>query len=302
LQETRTSLQRLETHQYVIKNDSEEQAKFDHTYTLLTLFTTWKDIHDKHLVHQLTLFNWNLLKPLVTPVIFTNETLVAEKCLKHGFEVRHISFAAAGGIPVLKYMFTDVMQRYASSFYAYSNGDILFTETLIHTLTNLKKMCVHIGQPLIILGKRTNIQYVSEIEGSSWSNITKAAKDRGRLFTGWAGDYFITSRSFPWQQVDDIIIGCKAVDNWLVLYSRRSNYTVIDVTKTVLAVHQTSAAGNTEGNARKSANYNINLLQRKYNAKINFRGGMIDCIEKYTTKDDTGLTVKARLVPKYCTI
>lgn len=268
---------------------------------LLTLFTSWNDSPEKYLVHNLTLHNWVMLRPFVIPVIFTNETSVAEDCARNGFEVRHISAAAADGIPVLKYMYKDAMDNYNSTFYAYSNGDILYTETLIKTLLLLKNSTLDLDKPAMIVGQRSNVDNVTELEGSTWGNITRIAKERGKLFTGWAEDYFITTRSFPWKDIAEVVIGRRAYDNWLVYNSRKSKHVVIDGTKTILAVHQTTKAGNFEGHGHKNRDYNHNLLVKMYK-RIKYNAGVIECIEKYTNYENEELVMKSRTVHKACAV
>lgn len=269
------------------------------TEPLLTLFTSWNDSPEKSLVHNLTLQNWLMLRPFVIPVIFTNETSVAEECARNGFETRHITVAAADGIPVLKYMYRDVMENYNTTFYAYSNGDILYTETLLDTLLQLRNSTIDLDKPAIIVGQRSNVDNVTKSEGSSWSNITKIAKERGKLFTGWAEDYFITPRSFPWKDIAEVVIGRRAYDNWLVYNSRKSKHTVIDGTKTILAVHQTTKAGNFEGHGHKNRDYNHNLLVKMYK-RIKYNAGVIECIENFTNYEKDAIVVKSRTVHKSC--
>lgn len=268
---------------------------------LMTLFTSWNDSPDKYLVHNLTSYNWLSLRPFVIPVIFTNETSVAEECSALGWEVRHISVSAADGIPVLKYMYRDVMKNYNTTFYAYSNGDILFTDTVINTLLSLRNSSVELNKPVIIVGQRTNVDNVTELEGSTWRNITTIAKERGILFTGWAEDFFITTRSYPWNDIAEVVIGRRAYDNWLVYNSRKSKYTVIDGTKTLLAVHQTTQAGNYEGHSHKNSDYNHNLLVKVYK-RIKYNAGIIECIDKYTEYEKNKVIIKSRTVHKSCAV
>lgn len=268
---------------------------------LLTLFTSWNESPEKYLVHNLTSVNWLGLRPFVTPVIFTNETSVAEECSRNGWETRYISVAAADGIPVLKYMYKDVMQNYNSTFYAFSNGDILFTDSLLNTLFQLKNSTLDLSNPFMIVGKRTNVENVTKSEGSTFINITKIAKARGKLFTGWAEDFFITPRSFPWSDIAEVVIGRRAYDNWLIYNSRKAKHTVIDCTKTVLAVHQTTKAGNFEGHGHKNRDYNHNLLVKMYK-RIKYNAGVIECIDKYTDYENGSVIVKSRTVHKSCAV
>ncbi|XP_053390897.1 uncharacterized protein LOC128553747 [Mercenaria mercenaria] len=186
------------------------------------------------------------------PVIFTNETSVAEERARNGWEARQVHVAAADGVPVLQYMYKDVMDNYNSTFYTYSNGDILFTDTLINTLLYVRNSSLNLDKPVLMVGKRSNVLNVTESKAPTWGNINKMAEERGKLFTGWAEDNFITTRSFPWNGIAEVVIGRRAYDNWLVYYSRKSKHTVIDSTKTLLAAHQTTKAGNREGHGHKN--------------------------------------------------
>ena len=212
-------------------------------------------------MHNLTVKNWLSLHPFVIPAIFTNETDVGNKCRRQGWEVFPIHEAAADGIPVLKYMHRDVMTAFNTTFYAYSNGDILHTDNLVQTLISLTHS-IDMHKPGMIIGKRTNVDNVTEKEASSWTNISAMAKSRGKLFTGIALEYFITTRIYPWKDIAEVVIGRIRYDNWLVFYSRKQNHTVIDATQTILAVHQTTKAGNFEGHGHKNSDYNDKVLAK----------------------------------------
>ena len=284
----------------LIKNTLKERILRNETEPLLTLFTSWNDETEKYLVHNLTVRNWLSLRPFVIPVIFTNESEVGEECGRQGWDVFPVRVAAADGIPVLKYMYHDVMAAYNTTFYAYSNGDILFTENLIDTLVSLINS-LDLQKPALIIGKRTNVNNVTEVEGSNWGNLTSIAKSRGKLFTGYAEDYFITPRIYPWKDIAEVVIGRRAYDNWLVYYARKQKQTVIDVTQTLLAVHQTTSAGNFEGHGHKNTHYNHKLLVKLYK-QIKYGAGLVDCAEYHTKYEKEAIVLKSRAVPKHCSL
>ena len=283
-----------------IKDTLKERILFNESEPLLTLFTSWNQNSEKYLVHNLTVKNWLSLHPFVIPVIFTNETEVADECRRQGWEVFPVRVAAADGIPVLKYMYQDVMAAFNTTFYAYCNGDILFTDNLVDTLISLTKS-IDIHKPSMIIGKRTNVDNVTEIEASNWGNLSAIAKSRGKLFTGYAEDYFITPRSYPWKDIAEVVIGRRAYDNWLVFYSRKQKHTVIDATQTLLAVHQTTKAGNFEGHGHKNRDYNDKLLVKLYK-RVKYGAGLVDCSEHFTKYDKNSIVFTNRGVPKHCKI
>ena len=198
-------------------------------------------------------------------------------------------------------MYLDVMENFNTTFYAYSNGDILYTDSLIKTLVALVNSAIDVNQPMMLVGKRTNVENVTESEGSSWKNLTTVAKSRGRLFTGDAEDYFITSPVYPWKDIAEVVIGRRAYDNWLVYFARKQKQIVIDATSTILAVHQTTVSGNFEGLGHKNWNYNHILLVKMYK-RIKYGAGSVGCAERHTKYEKDSLFIKSRSVPESCSI
>ncbi|KAH3771657.1 hypothetical protein DPMN_172984 [Dreissena polymorpha] len=194
------------------------------------------------------------------------------------------------------------MDHFNTSFYAFSNGDILFTDTLIRTLAHMIHSTTgNLSKPVLIVGQRTNVENVTFEEGLHWENITRISKRRGKLFGGWAEDYFITTPSYSWNKVAEVVIGRRAYDNWLVYNARKMKYTVIDATDTLVAVHQTTKAGNFEGFSHSNRDYNHNLLAKMY-TRTPYHAGVVGCIEMYTQYDLKQFKVKVRKVPAHCSV
>ncbi|KAK3600959.1 hypothetical protein CHS0354_004168 [Potamilus streckersoni] len=298
------------------------------TKPLLILFTSWVDSEDKYLVHNLTTLNWLSLRPFIMPIVFTNDTALARVCESAGWVVMPLRVAAADGIPVLKYMYLDAMRRFESNFYAFANSDILFTDTLVDTLIEIfqnnptsrnstqdNSTSHHDNSAshnptqdistsqyhTLIIGRRTNVYNMTMKEGSSWSELTTVAKKRGELFRIDAEDYFITSASYPWNDIPEIVIGRRAYDNWLVLNARKQKHQVIDATDTILAVHQTTIHGNFEGMAKNNKDYNLNLLASLYKS-LQYDLGVTVCTEYQTTTNTGNILITSRNLPKYCEV
>ena len=145
---------------------------------LLNLFTTWEEESDRYPVHNFTVRNWQSLRPYVIPVVFTNQATVADDCRRKGWDVLPVRISANGGIPVLKLVFLDAISTYNTTFYGYGNSDILFTDSLIKTLAGLK-MSLKLDKPILIIEKRTNVNYVGEKGNSDVEKI----KCRGKFQT-----------------------------------------------------------------------------------------------------------------------
>ncbi|KAK3599742.1 hypothetical protein CHS0354_037217 [Potamilus streckersoni] len=260
---------------------------------LLTLFTTWHESNDKYTVHNITLLNWISLRPLIFPVVFTNEASTAEQCSQKGWKVLPVRATAAKGAPFLKHMYLDAMKKFDSEFYAFANSDILFTDKLVETLLAVLEENSTLRGHTLIVGKRTNVNNLTESEGSSWSGLESVSKKRGMLFATYAEDYFITSASYPWKDIPDIVIGRRAYDNWLVLNARKMMHRVLDATETILAVHQTTNAGNFEGWKHQGTNYNHKLLVKLYK-KVPYTAGYTDCAEFITKKNKMKISITRR--------
>lgn len=264
---------------------------------LITLFTTWPAKKEKFFVHNSTIRNWKALSPFVKPVLFTNEEELGNRVRSMGWSILPVTKSAIG-IPILKYMYLDAMANFKSTFYAYCNGDILFTENLIETLLSILNFNIDFKVPMLLVGQRTNVQNVTEDEASSFDKITKASK-RGTIFTSYAEDYFITTSNYPWKDCAEVVIGRRAYDNWLVLNARKHNYTTIDGSKTLLAVHQTTKAGNYEGHAVPNSNYNDKLLVGMYR-RVYYGSGLTSCTTFYTVPSESGPNLIERKIHKGC--
>ena len=272
----------------------------DSALPVLILFTSWPDSVSGY-VRNNTCSNWASLKPVVHPVLFTNSPAVSRECRRYGWTILPLRHTAAGGLPVLKDMFSEVTNRFTSLFYGYSNGDIIYGENVLQTLLVIKKYFGVQETPLLVVGIRTNVANVTSLEASSFRNLQMASKSRGKLFIGASQDYFITNKAFPWSKIPRVVIGKIAYDNWLVLNSVYQNHTVVDATETVLAVHQTTEKGIFEGHSKPHSDYNRRLLSAHYRS-INYGAGSTYCVRMVTKYSVNGeiFALKRDKVAKVC--
>ena len=268
---------------------------------LLVLFSTWPDNMDGQ-VRNNTCYNWGSLRPRILPVLFASSTSAAGECRKHGWVILPLTPTAARGAPILKFMFAEVMSKFKAPLYGYSNGDILFGDDLLETLSAVSATFTPYTSPLLVVGTRTNVVNVSSRETSSSESLHKAAQKRGKLFINVSQDYFISNTAFPWKRIPEVVVGRVGYDNWLVLDSIHKGYTVVDATNTVLAVHQTTRKGNFQGRSSLyEPKYNIRLLAR-YHKRIAYRAGSTRCIEIMTKYSENGAinVSKRSKMPQFC--
>lgn len=267
---------------------------------ILTLFTSWSIKSSKNHVHNNTVVNWSTFMPRVNLVLFTNDSGLSSYVEDRGWVTFPIVNHAAGGVPVLKYMFETVMKTFNSTFYGYANSDILFDSSLITTLTTIFNNFEN-TKPIFISGRRTNVDFLTSKEAASYGNIQKAVKTRGTLYDNNAEDFFITNKHFDWLSIPEVVIGRRAYDNWLVFHARSTGTTTVDVSRTLLALHQTTEEGNKEGHTHSDPDYNHNLLT-KLILKIQYEKGFTSCMKYETFQslcDETEITERLKL-PNYC--
>lgn len=119
------------------------------------------------------------------------------------------------------------MKRYPALFYAYANGDILFVENLIDALMCILNSYFNQTTPMLIVGRRTNIESVTEEQASTHNNVLHVDK-KGILFIPDAEDYFISNQNYPLSDIPEVVVGRVAYNNWLVLNAKQQNHTTID--------------------------------------------------------------------------
>ena len=260
-------------------------------FPIVTVFTSWVTKPEKYTCHNNTLYNWNSMKPYVQPILFTNEERLRKEAKMKGWTVMPVhATGTKQKVPILKIMFEVAMEISSSTFYAYANGDILFTDTLIHTLLSLANSDIMKDdreQPILIVGRRTNVYNVTKKEAETWFDIQNVTKTRGKLFKADAEDYFITTRDYPWYSLPDVVIGRPAYDNWLVWNAGRLKHLRIDATNTLLALHQTTNKGNDEGHKHGDTQYNVNILKRVYK-RIQYGAGLTSSTQLFSNYDEKG--------------
>ena len=273
---------------------------------ILTLVTTFADhVHtdsEKLTVHNNTIMNWAKLKPHVNLLLFTNDSHWSDTARRHGWDVippTNNSFPDRP--PVLKEMFEAAKARYDTLWYGYVNADILFTDGLLTHLTVLTNNHNATHRRIMLTGRRTNVQNVSLIDPLSDNKLLSMAKSNGTLYKEDAEDFFITTKSFPWDTILPVVVGRPAYDNWLVAEARcRMQTDVIDVSDTLLALHQTTIkGGNLEGHSHKENDINFNIF-KKHKLKPNFLSGLTTCVSfnTYTTLcDKLGVSRRTNVGP-----
>ncbi|CAC5414844.1 unnamed protein product [Mytilus coruscus] len=261
---------------------------------LLTLFTSWSEDKEKYICRNNTINNWNLLQENVVRILFTNDAALSSRVMAMGWKVLPVTKVGTTGVPILKDMFYATMAAEDSVFYAYANGDILFSDDLIKTVKAVMKSNLGDARDLLMIGQRYDVRNVSKKEAKNYHKLRTAVKLRGELHRPEGIDYFIIKKTYPLQDFPDLVIGRIQIDTYLVSVAvSYSQSHVIDITKTSIAVHQVTLPGKTgirEGHLKQDKSYNVKLLESK---KWHKRRGSTMCAP-FFTKMSKNVTIKIK--------
>ena len=128
----------------------------------LVLFTTMTDSKSKRHIHENTLTLWPALGAQVRPVLFVTrpaqEAHLVQIACASGFHVYVAPLCDHNHLPVLKAMFNVTQTVYpGAAFYGYANGDILFDESLVHTVSLLELYKTKLP-PIMAVGRRMDVK------------------------------------------------------------------------------------------------------------------------------------------------
>ena len=199
----------------------------------LTLFTTFKNDNATTILYANTIRNWANFGAEVNLILFsTGLQQLEDLASSQGWRVRPISHSNEHGTPYLLSMVNITQHDYSSIISGYSNGDIMFDDSLIKTL---KAVVNQLAPPLLIVGRRTNVFVNESVEFNA--DTISILLERGKLYRTDAEDYFFYVK-FPWHKIPNFVIGRAGYDNYIVDKAVRLGVKVVDATQTITALHQ----------------------------------------------------------------
>jgi hypothetical protein len=204
---------------------------------LLTLFTAPKPFVDPHItvIQQNMLRNWLALGDQVEVVVVGDEPGIAEHCQALG--VLHLPGVRCNehGTPLISSIFALARLVNTSPFLAYANADILFLPELLPVLETVAEKKEH----FLAVGQRWDVELTQAFDFSEgWDIKLKDLVQREGLLHGQTGsDYFVYPRAC-FQEIPDFAVGRAGWDNWMIYKARWEHWPVIDVSPSVMVVHQ----------------------------------------------------------------
>ena len=223
---------------------------------LLSLATTFKDDPSKTNIYRNTLKNWAALKPEVQPYLYVHRTEDTNNGLLKeaealGWIIREVKYVAEMDLPIMPDIMADLHSISQSEFYGFANGDTLFTFSLLDTLSSMAFHAYSTQQLRILLtGLRNEIPME---EGSTFAekefwdphSVELFARDNPPVYRmANAIEYLIVHQvGMPWKCAPPLVVGRAGFETWVITKARQWGYDVVEVSNSLLAVHQSQNVG-----------------------------------------------------------
>ena len=215
----------------------------------VVLFTTFRNQPDRMFLQYNTLRNWASLRPFVQPVLFTTSRqgdgndMLEQVARESGWHLYQAPAVTAAGLPLMRPMFEMIDRKYSDvMFRGYSNGDVLYDDSLARTLSVVLQHIVDLNKT-VLFGNRTicegnpgNVNVRDNKFLRKWATVNSSVDSNGTKA------YVILNGPFPWEYVPGLVVGRRGFDNFLINLAKTHGATAIDTTLSLLAVHQ-SATG-----------------------------------------------------------
>jgi hypothetical protein len=203
---------------------------------LLTIFSAPKPFTNPHIamIQRNAIRSWTLL-PDVEVILLGEETGLAEAARELG--VKHLPNVARNesGVPLISSMFQLARENSTSPLLCIINADIL----LFPDFVEAAKQAMKLKDKFVLMGRRWDydIRELMDFSGDWISPLQKVVREKGRFHKPAGSDYFI----FPatcYTDIPDFVIGRAGWDNWMIYKSRKEGWATVDVTPSVMIVHQ----------------------------------------------------------------
>jgi hypothetical protein len=204
---------------------------------MLTIFSTPKPFNGHiGIIQRNAITSWTLLYPRPEIFLFGNDEGAAEAAKDIG--VLHVSHIAQNefGTPLLNDVFQKAEQQASHQTLCYVNADILllddFSEAVVRVL-EWRPQCLMIGRRWDV-----DIREPINFAASDWQRSVRqlALRTDRQRSPEWI-DYFAFSRGLG-ANLLPFAIGRTRWDNWLIWHARSMGRPVLDLSESVMVVHQ----------------------------------------------------------------
>jgi hypothetical protein len=200
----------------------------------LTLFTLPKGFTDPltALIQRNALESWSGLAPAVEVVVLGEDEGVGEAALAAG--AMHLPEVATNefGTPLLDSAFALVAARSTAPLLCYVNADIILLGDFVDAFRRLPP------RPYLGIGRRWDTDVTAPIDlADGGAALREMALRSGSLDLGRGSDYFVFRRETDFG-LPPFAVGRPGWDNWLIGRALGLALPLIDMTPSVLAIHQ----------------------------------------------------------------
>jgi hypothetical protein len=189
--------------------------------------------------------SWLHLGQEVEVLLYGREVGIAEVAAEFG--VKHIPDVACTetGAPYINSMFDITRQFSDSPLLCIVNADILFLPDIILA----SKQLLNLTDRFLALGQRWDLDVTEPLDfADNWEErLSLRTKKYGQLHLPLGSDYFIFPRNC-FQETPGFAIGRSGWDNWMIYHAMQQNLAAVDVTPSVMIVHQNHDYSHLPGN------------------------------------------------------
>src|SRR6267154_1030162 len=204
-------------------------------FTLFTIPKAFKGHID--VIQRNAIQSWTRLHPQIEIILFGTDEGTAEVArefhLRHEPRVERNEF----GTILLNSVFLQAQQLARYHAVCYVNCDILLLDDFTRALSTVA--AAH--KEFLMVGQRTDVDIHSPwpFDRSTWqAELRDFALSTGKMRTPDFIDYFAFSRGLYGDNLPPLALGRAHWDNWAVWKVLHSKLPVVDVSPTVLAIHQ----------------------------------------------------------------
>lgn len=190
------------------------------------------------IIQENALASWVRL-PEVEVLLIGDDDGVAEAAQRFG--VRHEPSVRKTdlGTPLLDSAFEIAAASARADRLCYVNADIILFADLVEAIDVIP------FPNYLVVAQRTNVDVADRLsfdDHASVEGFVQATRQRGVLEPPWASDVFVLPRGTH-LGLEPFAVGRPGWDNWLIWKARSLDIPVVDVTPSVLVVHQTHDYG-----------------------------------------------------------
>lgn len=204
---------------------------------MLTLFAIPKHFRGHFAtIQRNAITSWTRLTPRPEIILFGDEEGTAQIAkdlhLRYYREVARNEF----GTPLLDDLFQRAAQFAPTDLVGYVNSDIILTDDFCTAVARVRSEY----QKFMMVGRRWDLDWDQPIDFSQlgWAEMVRSrARTANLQRPGNYIDYFVYTRNL-WHQLLPLALGRFSWDNYLLWRARAGHAQLVDVSPTVMAIHQ----------------------------------------------------------------